>query len=57
MRDKQMVQSERSQKDPEDVVKFLVGVDQNARIPLQREPCAAISLLHTACSCVGAYQS
>jgi len=57
MRDEQTVQSKRSQKDPEDVVKLLVEVDQNARIPLQREPCAAISLLHTACSFVGAYQS
>ncbi len=57
MRDKQMVWSERSQKGLEGPVKPLIGVDQNARIPLQREPCAAISLLHTACSCVGAYQS
>ena len=57
MRDKQMVQSERSEKGLEGLVKPLIGVDQNARIPLQREPCAAISLLHTACSCVGAYQS
>ena len=57
MHDEQMVQSKRSQKGLEGPVKPPIGVDQNARVPLQRKPCAAISLPHTACSCVGAYQS
>jgi len=41
MHDEQTVQSERSQKGSEDVVKLLIGVGHNAMVPLQREPCVA----------------